>query len=78
MIYFSNYAVEKFEILKRHNFEIDKEQVIKVLEAPDSVSQSRFSFYISQGRFNQEYNLKIVFKKEYSNIKIITFYPVKL
>lgn len=78
MIYFSNYANKKFEILRKHNFEITKAQVIEALDTKESVSQSRFSFYISEGKLNDRYNIRVVFKKDGSTIKIITFYPIKL
>lgn len=78
MIYFTNYASRKFEILKRHNFEITKEQVIKILETPDFVHKSKFSFYVGEGKLNDRYTVRVVFKKEGSIIKVITFYPIKL
>lgn len=77
MIYFSNYADKKIEILRKHNFEITKAQVIEALGTKEPVSQSRFSFYVSEGRLNDRYKIKVVFKKDGSIIKIITFYPIK-
>lgn len=78
MIYFTSYANRKLEILRTHDFDISKEQVLRIAETPESVSRSRFSFYIAEGTLDERYKLRVVFKKENSTKKIITFYPIKI
>jgi len=79
MIYFTRYANTKLDLLNKHNFLITKEMILRVLEHPESVYQSKFSsYYISEGNLDATHILKVVFKKEDGVIKVITFYPTKL
>lgn len=77
MIYFTKYAEQKFLLLRKHGFGVTKAQVIKITTRPETVSKSRFSFYVSEGELNKSYNLRVILKKEDELEKIITFYPVK-
>ena len=74
MIYFTKHASEKFEILKGHKFFVSKEQVLLVVTNPDMID-SRPPLLIAQRKFDSTHVLRVVYKKENSVIKIITFYP---
>ncbi|MBU4142828.1 DUF4258 domain-containing protein [Patescibacteria group bacterium] len=75
MIIFTKHAENKFEILKRHKFLISENQVIKTIERPDLIDQSRLPLLIAQRKIDREYVLRVVYKREFSVIKVITFYP---
>lgn len=71
MIYFTKYAEEKFDILNKHRVFITKEQVEDALKTPDATSKE--GNYFS----NTKDNVRVLYKKEDSILKIFTFYPVK-
>jgi len=75
IIYFTKHAKDKFEILKRHNFLISKKQVIKTIESPDLIDKSRLPLLIAQRKIDKTHVIRVVYKKEFDTIKIITFYP---
>src|SRR3989344_9657471 len=75
MIYFTKHARNKFEILKRHGVNISKEQVVEALENPDLIDRSRLPLLIVQTDLDQNHVLRVVYKQENNNIKVITFYP---
>ena len=72
---FTKHALEKFIILKKHKFCITRKQVIITLEKPDLIDFSRFPLFIAQKKIDDKHVLRVVFKKEQYQIKIITFYP---
>ena len=75
MIIFTKHAENKFEILKRHKFLISKNQVIITVESPDFIDKSRPPLLIAQRKIDKDRVLRVVYKKEFGVIKIITFYP---
>jgi len=75
MIVFTKHAKNKFEILKRHKFLITEKQVFETIEKPDLIDKSRLPLLIAQRKIDKNYVLRVVYKKEFDIIKIITFYP---
>ena len=75
MIIFTKHAESKFEILKRHGFLISKNQIIKTVEKPELIDKSRHPLLIAQRKIDKDRVLRVVYKKEFGVIKIITFYP---
>jgi len=75
MIVFTKHAEYKFIILKRHKFLISKKQVIKTIEYPNLIDKSRLPLLIAQREIDRDYVLRVVYKKEFEIIKVITFYP---
>ncbi|NCO15564.1 DUF4258 domain-containing protein [Candidatus Wolfebacteria bacterium CG18_big_fil_WC_8_21_14_2_50_39_7] len=75
MIIFTKHARDKFGILKRHKFLISKNQVIKTIEEPDLIDNSRLPLLIAQRKIDRDYVLRVVYKQEFGIIKVITFYP---
>lgn len=78
MIYFTQHAKEKFEILRYHQFEVSKEQVIKTVNNPDLIDNSRIPLLVAQKRINTLYVLRVVYKQKNSIKIIITFYPGRI
>ena len=78
MIYFTQHAKEKFEILKHHKFEVSKELVIETVSNPDLIDPSYTPLLITQKRINASHVLRVVYKEK-NNVKIIiTFYPGRI
>ncbi len=75
MIIFTKHARNKFKILKKHKFLVSEKQIIETIEKPDFIDHSRQPLLIAQQNFDKEHVLRVVYKKEYGIIKIITFYP---
>lgn len=75
MVIFTKHAENKFEILRRHKFLISKKQVIKTLDCPDLIDKSRPPLLIAQRKIDRNYILRVVYKLEFGNKKVITFYP---
>ncbi len=75
MIILTKHAQEKFKILAKHKFIIEKKQVILTVENPEKIDYSRLPLLIAQRRIDDNHVLRVVYKQEESNLKIITFYP---
>jgi len=78
VIHFTKHTREKFDILKEHEFEIYREQVIETINSPELIDRSRYPLLIAQKQININHILRVVYKKENSNKIIITFYPGKI
>lgn len=76
-IIFTDHAKVKFEILKRHGFEVSEKQVRDIIEKPDTKSKGRKDRFIVQGTVDDTHVIRVIFEIESTNIKIITFYPAR-
>jgi DNA-directed RNA polymerase subunit F len=70
MIYFTKYAEQKFDILNAHKVYIRKEEIESILKAPEKSGK------ISKLFTAQSADIKVVYQKEGSIKKVITFYPI--
>ena len=70
MIYFTKYAAQKFELLKKHGVEVDKDMIKEIVSNPERTEE--------KGKHGaaEKNNIKVVYKQEEDTKKIITFYPV--
>ncbi|MDP3764597.1 MAG: DUF4258 domain-containing protein [bacterium] len=75
MVIFTKHALDKFTVLKKHEILVSKNIVIKAVTKPDTIDHSRSPLLIGQVRFDKSHVLRVVYKKEGGNKKIITFYP---
>ncbi len=78
MIIFTKHAKDKFKILKKHKFIVSEKQVLKAIEEPDLIDESRLPLLIAQRKIDKEHVLRVVYKKEGNNKKVITFYPGRI
>lgn len=77
MVSFTKYANEKFDILRRHGFVVERASVAQVLELPDSVDTSRTPLLFAQRKLDTRHMLRVVFKQEGDIARVITFYPTR-
>ncbi len=70
MLYFTNYANQKFEILNKYKVFITKEEIEELVKKPDTtVKKGKYIFL-------EKNNIKAIIKKENNLTKLITFYPI--
>lgn len=74
-IYFTKHAEQKFKILALHGVKISKDKVIKTVENPQVIDNSRNPLFIAQSSLNRKHVLRIVYKYENGSVIIITFCP---
>jgi hypothetical protein len=77
MIVYTKHAKEKFKILRKQGFIVQKKMVEETVNLPESIDYSQFPLLVAQKSIDEEHILKVVFKKENGIIKIITFYPMR-
>lgn len=75
MIVFTKHARDKFATLKKHKFIISEKEVLEALNNPDLIDYSRLPLLIAQHKFDRTHVLRVVYKEEQGNMKVITFYP---
>ena len=75
MVYFTRHAQNKFNILQKHNIYISERQVKNTVQNPDKIDYSRLPLLIAQSQIDTEHVLRVVYKEEDKDKKIITFYP---
>ncbi len=71
MLYFTNYANQKFEILNKHKVFLRKEEIEDAINNPEKTSKKGNYFFASKD------NIRAVYDKREGVIRVITFYPVK-
>jgi hypothetical protein len=78
MIRFTKHALDKFGLLKKHKFIISEKKVLEALSNPDVIDYSRLPLLIAQKKFDSTHVLRVVYKEERGDMKVITFYPGRL
>lgn len=76
-IKFCDHALNKFEILEKHNFYVEKNAVKKVVLFPERVMPGSKGRRIAQRKIDEEHLLKVIYEEIEAGIEIITFYPVR-
>jgi len=74
-VVYTRHAEEKFEVLKRHGFEVTRKQVEETLAAPDMVIPQAKGRMIAQRRISEPHVLRIIYRQEGEDLVVITFYP---
>lgn len=75
-IRFTKHASEKFELLKSYGFDVTEAVVKDAVVGPSRVDQ-REDQMLALRPLNEEYALRVVYKRINDNIVVVTFYPVK-
>lgn len=73
-IRFTKHARQKFDDLAEIGFIVTEEQVIDVLQNPESIDQD-VSPPIAQKALTKRHLLRVVFVEDEDEIRVITFYP---
>ncbi|MDQ3019497.1 MAG: DUF4258 domain-containing protein [Bacteroidota bacterium] len=74
-IIFSDHAIAKIEILKRHGIEIENKFIELVVTEPEKLEEGYKKRLIAQREFDDGHVLRVVYEKINNDILIITIYP---
>jgi hypothetical protein len=74
-VHYTRHAREKFEILKRHGFEVMPGQVVDTLRNPDLVIPQPPDKFIAQKSVSAHHVLWVVYRMRGETYLVITFYP---
>lgn len=74
-IQYTHHARSKFEILKRHGFEVTSDQVEETVRNPEKVIPQPGSKFIAQKGITRQHVLRVVYREEEETRVVITFYP---
>ncbi len=78
IVYTKHAAIDKFKILKKHKYKVDKNFIEKVIKDPDHEDrESDKPKIIASAAIDQTHVLRVVYKQEGDIITIITFYPAE-
>ena len=74
-IVYTRHAEEKFELLKRHGFEVTRNQVEETLTGPDVVIDQGKGRMIAQKGISKRHVLRVIYRQEGEDLVVITFFP---
>ena len=78
VVYTKHAAVDKFNMLKKHKFHVNKNTIEKVIKDPDHEDRkSDQPKIIASKDIDQKHVLRVVYKREGDIMTIITFYPAE-
>lgn len=75
-IKFTKHASEKFEFLRRYGFLVTEEHVRDTIAHPIRVERRNGQTLVIR-LLDNEYALRVVYKRTNDNIVVVTFYPVR-
>ena len=77
-IIFTNHALSKISLLKRHGFIVTKKEILETAKDPDNLDiTSDEPNIIASKDFDKNHVLRVVYKIDAGIIKVITFYPAE-
>ncbi len=71
----TQHAQSKFEVLRRHGFEVTPEQVEQTVTAPDRVALQSGRTLIAQKRITDRHILRVIYREEGDTLVVIAFFP---
>ena len=77
-IIYSNHAMYKINVLKKHGIEIDKKTIQEIVSKPEKLERGYENRFIAQSKLNETHVLRVIYE-EMNNCKlIITIYPGRI
>lgn len=77
-IVYSDHAIAKIEILRRHGIDVNKEIIEKIISDPEKLDFGYMNRLIAQRKIDDKHVLRVVYEEKINNILIITIYPGKI
>ena len=71
MIIYTKHANQKFDTLNKFKVYLRNEQIEECVKLPDKTGKKGVNYYALRD------GIKVIYKKQRGDIKILTFYPVK-
>ncbi len=76
-LFFTKHALEKFDVLARHQVNVTKAQVEETVTSPDTRDEARAPLIFAEKSLGETHVLRVAYKQENDVNMILTFYPVK-
>jgi len=74
-IIFSLHALNKIQILNKHQIFLDKSFIENIISKPDRIEKGYKSRLIAQGGLDDEHVLCVIYEESENELKVITIYP---
>lgn len=74
-IVFSQHAVDKIEILKKHQVFIDKGLIENAVQNPDSIDSGYKGRLVAQKILDEHHVIRIIYEETEESLRVITMYP---
>ncbi len=75
---YSDHAIAKIEILRRHGIYVDKETIESIITDPEKLEFGYMNRLIAQRKTDNKHVLRIVYEEKNNYVLIITIYPGKI
>ena len=75
-IRFTRHESEKFDLLRSYGFVVTEKNVEEVISNPDRVDE-RENLTLAIRPMDDDYGLRVVYRRTNDNIVVLTFYPVR-
>ncbi len=72
---YTQHARSKFELLKRHGFEVTPQQVEETVLNPEKVIPQPGGRFVAQRQITERHVLRVIYREEGQQRVVITFYP---
>ena len=74
-IKFSNHAILKIQLLKKHGITILEEYVKEVIKSPDKIEQGYKKRLVAQKGLDEKHILRVIYEDKPDQIVVVTMYP---
>jgi len=73
---FTRHAKDKFEVVRRYGYDVDREKVVETVLSPDRLDE-RGDQRLAIKVLDENYALRVVYEVRKGYLVVITFYPVR-
>jgi len=73
---FTRHAKDKFEVVRRYGYDVDREKVVETVLSPDRLDE-RGDQRLAIKVLDENYALRVVYEVRKGYLVDITFYPVR-
>jgi hypothetical protein len=77
-IIYSNHAIAKIEILKKHGIEIEKALIEEIITNPEKLDRGYKNRLVAQRKIDERHVLRVVYEEINNNLMVITIYPGRI
>jgi len=73
---FTRHAKDKFEVVRRYGYDVDREKVVETVLSPDRLDE-RGDQRLAIKVLDENYALRVFYEVRKGYLVVITFYPVR-
>ena len=74
---FTVHAMVKLQVLRKHGFVVNEDEVVDVVRDPDKVVKGRKGRYVAQKIYDEKHLIRVIYEVKDENALVVTFYPAK-